>query len=391
MLQIPRNFTKTSLILSALAGSLALVPQAASAQAASAQYVYQTIDEPDTSTDTYVQGINDLGSLVGQYDSKDVNPVARAFVYAGDTFTTLDFPGQVLRPYPYDINNSGQIVGDIGNVGFLDTGGTVTTIEYPGTFGTSAYGINDAGEIVGAFQATGASFPAGFLYSGGVYTTLTNPLATTYTLATDINNLRQIVGNYDSNHGFLYSGGAYTSIDFPGAASTAVSGINDAGQIIGTYVDTSGNEHGFVLTGGNFLTMDEPRATTATVPTGINNLGQVAGWYRDALGDHGYLATPGGLSALVVSSLAFPSSVSGGTVVTATVTLSSAAPFDTAVGLSSSDSSVVRLHRSVIILAGSSSATFAINTYRSHVTKTVTITATLGTAALTKDLTITGR
>lgn len=98
-----------------------------------------------------------------------------------------------------------------------------------------------------------------------------------------------------------------------------------------------------------------------------------------------------GLLPLVLSSLTFPSPVSGGTVVTATVTLSGVTPTDAVVGLSSSDSSVVRVHRAVVIPAGSSSATFLINTYHSQTTKTVTIRAALGSVVLTKALTITGR
>ena len=97
------------------------------------------------------------------------------------------------------------------------------------------------------------------------------------------------------------------------------------------------------------------------------------------------------VSPLVLSSLTFPSPVSGGTVLTATVTLSSITPTDAVIGLSSNDPSVVRINRGVIVPAGSSSATFAINTFRSHVAKTVTITATLGQAVKTIPLTITGR
>lgn len=94
---------------------------------------------------------------------------------------------------------------------------------------------------------------------------------------------------------------------------------------------------------------------------------------------------------LSLVSLTFLSAVVGGTVVTATVALNGVAAVDTVVGLSSSDSSVVRVHRAVVVPAGSSSATFTISTYRSHVTKTVTMRATLGQVALTTPLTITGR
>ncbi len=94
------------------------------------------------------------------------------------------------------------------------------------------------------------------------------------------------------------------------------------------------------------------------------------------------------LTALVFP---FPTPVPAGTVVTARVFLNGVTPMDVVVGLARSDSSVVRLHRAVVIPAGSSSATFPITTYLSPATRTVTVTATLGTVTLTRSLTITGR
>jgi len=98
----------------------------------------------------------------------------------------------------------------------------------------------------------------------------------------------------------------------------------------------------------------------------------------------------GAYEPVELASLTFASPVPGGTVLTATVTLSSSALTDTVVGLSSSESSVVRVHRAVVIPAGSRSATFTINTYPRQTTQTVTIQASLGQTLLTKDLTITG-
>ena len=92
-----------------------------------------------------------------------------------------------------------------------------------------------------------------------------------------------------------------------------------------------------------------------------------------------------------LASLAFPSPVSSGSIVTATVTLNGIYPSGIVVGTGSSDPSVVRINRGVIVPAGANSATFVINTFRSHVTKTVTITATLGQVVQTANLTITGR
>ena len=93
----------------------------------------------------------------------------------------------------------------------------------------------------------------------------------------------------------------------------------------------------------------------------------------------------------ILASLTFLSPVPGGTVVTATVTLTGVTSSDVVVGTGSSDPSIVRINRGIIIPAGSSSATFAINTFRSHGTQTVTITATSGQVAQSANLTITGR
>ena len=97
------------------------------------------------------------------------------------------------------------------------------------------------------------------------------------------------------------------------------------------------------------------------------------------------------VNPIFLSTLTFPTPVEGGSVFNGTVTLSGITPVDVVVGLSSSDSSVIRIHRAVIVPAGSSSAAFEIDTFRSHVTKTVTIYATLNQVTLTKDLTIMGR
>jgi probable HAF family extracellular repeat protein len=81
------------------------------------------------------------------------------------------------------------------------------------------------------------------------YTTLDDPLQTDFmTQASGINDAGQIVGQYHNSsgyHGFLYSAGTYTPIDDPLATiSTVASGINAAGQIVGSY--GSNATHGFL-------------------------------------------------------------------------------------------------------------------------------------------------
>ena len=63
------------------------------------------------------------------------------------------------------------------------------------------------------------------------------PRRTTDTAAYGINDTGQIVGTYfnaSGSHGFLKDGSTYTTLDVPGATDTQAFGINDTGQIVGT-------------------------------------------------------------------------------------------------------------------------------------------------------------
>src|SRR5260370_26613654 len=73
----------------------------------------------------------------------------------------------------------------------------------------------------------------------------------------------------------------YTTFDDPLNTSgdgTLASGINDTGQIVGTYADASG-VHGFLLSGGSYTTLDAPLAPQYTIAPGINRPGQIVGIY----------------------------------------------------------------------------------------------------------------
>jgi hypothetical protein len=81
-------------------------------------------------------------------------------------------------------------------------GGEVTTIDAPGAALTQPLGINDRGDVVGAYvEAVPGPDPYG-LYEAG--------------------RLR----------GFVMRGGRFTPIDFPGAEGTRVSGINRGDIVI---------------------------------------------------------------------------------------------------------------------------------------------------------------
>src|SRR5262245_56644832 len=106
--------------------------------------------------------------------------------------------------------------------------------------------------------------------------------------------MQQIVGEYSDatgTNGFLLSGGIFTTLDDPLATGgTEAFGITDAGQIVGFFHAASGL-HGFLLSGGTYFTIDDPLGVTQAF--GFNDAGQIVGRYRDATSFHGFLMVTG--------------------------------------------------------------------------------------------------
>jgi probable HAF family extracellular repeat protein len=86
---------------------------------------------------------------------------------------------------------------------------------------------------------------------------------------------------------------SFVSYDFPGAVSTSGSGVNNRGDIVGWYVGTDGQDHGFLLRRGRFSAIDAPDSIR-TRAFAINDRGEIVGVYRTADGvDHGFLLSHG--------------------------------------------------------------------------------------------------
>ncbi len=89
----------------------------------------------------------------------------------------------------------------------------------------------------------------------------------------------------------------FTTIEVPGARRTSAQGVNDGGDIVGFYVDSTGVTRGFLLRRGTFTTIDFPGASF-TDARGIGPRGEIVGSYRmpgePTLNFHGYLLKPNG-------------------------------------------------------------------------------------------------
>ena len=197
------------------------------------------------------------------------------------SFTSINDPG-AGSTYAMGINNRGQIVGyayfagahqDLGH-GFVDTNGNFTAINYPNAQQTYADGINNAGDIVGFYSPNGGVL-AGFEDSAGTFKTLPQ-------VAYAINDSGQIV----VVGGILDAAGTFTPINVPTAqfaTNTFSMGINNHGQISGSYVAIDGQGEGFVDTAGKFTTISKAGAGGTGV-NGVNDAGQTVGVYDDANG-----------------------------------------------------------------------------------------------------------
>ncbi len=165
-----------------------------------------------------------------------------------------------------------------------------------------AGGINNHGVVLGdPFVNTSFVGGVGWTWNGSSYSSLfsapgsdpTNLGTATYS----INDAGQIVGySLDSSgvqHGYLKTGSTFTTLDAPGANGlTSAQGINNLGYVTGYYVDASGADNGYLWYNGQFTTIDVPFAgATGTDITGINDQGDLVGWYLDASGAaHGFIA-----------------------------------------------------------------------------------------------------
>jgi uncharacterized membrane protein len=104
------------------------------------------------------------------------------------------------------------------------------------------------------------------------------------TIPYGINDSGEIVGEWEDSsgygHSFQLKGGAFTTIDPPGSNSSVAAGINKAGDIVGTWSadDFDYTCHGYLLSKGGYTTIDYP-GDVCTYINGINNAGEMAGWY----------------------------------------------------------------------------------------------------------------
>ena len=112
-------------------------------------------------------------------------------------------------------------------------------INFPGAFSTDATGINNFGEIVGFYQQgtnCNNSFPS--------------PCRT---------------------HGFKLINKQFSTINVPGALNTSVFGVNDGGDVVGSFETSAHVFHGFLLHHTGQLQIIDPPSPLFGAPEAVNN------------------------------------------------------------------------------------------------------------------------
>lgn len=167
------------------------------------------------------------------------------------------------------------------------------TFNVPGALESSAFGINNAGVVVG-YYTDASRLKHGYIAQSGTLTSLDDPNGTD-TLCNDVNDLAafSVVGQYTTTTGapmgFLYENGRFSNIPGPsGATGSSAVSINRSGDIVGFYLDASRLAHGFLFRQGSYTTLDAPGGII-TVGTSINDEGTVLLYGSGQLAIHGYL------------------------------------------------------------------------------------------------------
>jgi len=275
--------------------------------AAALTFLFKDVQALPTAQETDTYGINNARAIAGDY--VDSAGVQHAMILGGtNAFIRADRPDCVSTPSStsisfYGINSAGVAAGWCTNtsgvqIGFTYSKGTFTDIHIPGAILTNAIGINDAGAVVGTYvDANGAQH--GFLLVGSTLTTLNPPGTTSLNTAWGINNAG-VITVYGANSSGDYlsfttanGGTTYTAFHAPGEGSigTAIHEINNNGDIIATYFDSSSNRHGVLYHAGTYYSFDDPNGVGSTRGVGLNDMLVMVGRYGSgAYGGVGFQA-----------------------------------------------------------------------------------------------------
>jgi len=245
------------------------------------------------SSSVFVAATNVTGNFVGIGGSTTKSSVAFGINNLGHAAGFIDVSSNVTQSTWYN--------------GFK----TVTIADLGGN-SSEALGLNDADQIVG-WSLTKAGKKHGFIFTSGFLRDLGSLFVGTSSEATAINELGQVVGfsstttgNTTVEHGYFFSEGKATDLGSLGGNETEPDAMNNVGDVVGVSTLTSGNTtfEPFLYSNGTIINLNDAASSNITITglnanetlqtaTGINDGGQIVGSFLTASGNtHAYLLTP---------------------------------------------------------------------------------------------------
>ena len=269
---------------------------------------FLTVDDPKDLTFNQLLGINDHGRIVGYFgsgaDAKHPNKGYQVLPdYDGDNFTDENFPGSA-QTQVVGVNNDGTTVGfyvdaNGANIGFVRWHNTFLAVANPATTAKPAFnqllGVNNK-DIAAGFYNDAAGAAHGYLYSIAkrTFTPVRLPVKVDSLVATGVNDKGDVSGFYTigkKTSGFVLRGRNLISINLGANTNTQALGLDNAGQVVGSFVDAAGKMHGFVWQNRKVRQIDDPNGKAGTLVNGIDNRNQIVGFFVDAKGNtNGFLA-----------------------------------------------------------------------------------------------------
>lgn len=238
--------------------------------------MYHVVDLGTLGNDSFAYAINNDGQVVGYFLT---NHLEHAFLHSSGSMQDI-LGGGIHKAF--GINNHGQIVGFSGSGNFQHAFSYLNgSIQDLGTLGglSIALGVSDNGQVVGYSSINGGWVHA-FLCSSNVMQDL-NPPSSIGSTAFAINNNGQVVGefyitNNMNTHAVVYSNGLIRDLGTLGGNNSQGLAINDIGQVIGTADTSNGLSHAFLCpndTMQDLGTLGGP----VSYALAINNNGQIVG------------------------------------------------------------------------------------------------------------------
>jgi uncharacterized membrane protein len=276
----------------AVALLMALLISAANVSWAQGQASKFRLLNPPGASYSFAFGINNSDMVVGSYT--DAHGTYRGYLYDGDEYRTIVFPGATSFTQANGINDMGTIVGDfVGRDqlthGFLLAGGRFARYDAKRGASTWISGINNVGNVTGYVGNNGNT--QGLVKIGRGVKFFTFHGYATYAFSINASNTTVgffIPPPFHATHGFIRAAsGTISQLDYPGSLTTNCLGINDAGEVTGFYLDDHNASHGFTYRNGRF------HASSLPDIAGINNGGSYVGSVTSPRGKTtGYLSTP---------------------------------------------------------------------------------------------------